>query len=175
MKVQVSSSVYNNYFQNNLFNTSATTGVMWVNNAYDSVAQAQSWNSTLYSGNLQTDPKLDSTTLRPLANSPVINAGTSLTKITSASGSGSSIVVADAYYFTDGLGLTTGDTIQVNNQLATIKSINYPTNTLTLNSAISWSQGDAVNLPFSGSAPDIGLLDSAPSKSLSPPTGLTAN
>ena len=178
MRVQVSSKVYNNSFKNNLFYKSGISGLLWVNNAYYSVAQAQSWNPTLYSGNLQTDPLLDPATLRPLANSPVKGAGASLTTVTSASGSGSTINVADAYYFTAGLGLIAGDTIQVKGQLASIKAINYATNTLTLGSAISWTQGDTVNLPFGGTAPDMGLLPSstsAPMVTLSAPTGLTVN
>ena len=178
MRVQVSAKVYNNSFKNNLFYKSGITGLLWVNNAYYSVAQAQAWNPTLYSGNLQTDPLLDPATLRPLTNSPVKGAGASLTTITSASGSGSTVNVADAYYFTAGLGMIAGDTIQVKGQLASIKAINYATNTLTLGSSISWAQGDAVNLPFSGTAPDMGLLPtstSAPMVTLSAPTGLTVN
>jgi len=180
MRVQVSSKVYNNSFKNNLFYKNGISGLMWVNNAYYSVAQAQSWSPTLYSGNLQTDPLLDPTTLRPLANSPVKGAGAHLTTVTSASGSGTTLAVADAYYFTAGLGLIAGDTIQVGSQLATIKAINYATNTLTLGNSISWSQGATVNLPFSGSAPDIGLMAApsttpTPIATLSPPTGLTVN
>ena len=177
MRVQTSSAVYNNSFKNNLFYKNGISGLLWVNNAYYSVAQAQSWNPTLYSGNLQTDPLLDATTLRPTANSPVKGAGASLTTITSASGSGSTITVADAYYFTAGLGLVTGDTIQVKGQFATVKAVNYATNTLTLGSSISWAQGDTVNIPYSGTAPDIGLqiATSTTTVTLSPPTGLTVN
>jgi len=158
MRVQASPNVYNNTFKNNLFYKTGISGVMWVNDGYYSVTQAQAWNPTLYSGNLQTDPLLDSTTLRPKTNSPVKGAGASLTTVTSASGSGSTLTVADAYYFTAGLGLVTGDTVQIGKQLATIKAINYATNSLTLARSISWRQGDTVNLPFGGTAPDMGLL-----------------
>jgi hypothetical protein len=176
MRVQTSSNVYNNSFKNNLFYKSGLSALMWVNNAYYSVAQTQAWNPTLYSGNLQTDPLLDPATQRPMTNSPVKGAGASLTTVTSPSGSGSSITVADAYYFTAGLGLVAGDTVQINKQLVAIKAINYATNTLTLGSAISWTQGDTVNLPFSGSAPDMGVLTPVSAiASLSPPSGLTVN
>ena len=178
MRVQSSTKVYNNTFQNNLFYKNGISGLMWVNNAYYSVAQAQAWNPTLYKGNLQTDPLLDATTLRPTANSPVKGAGAHLTTVASASGSGTTIKVADASYFTAGLGLMTGDTIQVGTQRATIKAVDYATNTLTLAASISWTQGANVDLPYSGTAPDMGLLPastSAPVATLSAPTGLTVN
>ena len=178
MRVQTSAAVYNNTFQNNLFYRNGISGLLWVNNAYYSVAQAQAWNPTLYKGNLQTDPMLDPTTLRPLAGSPAKNAGAALTTVTSASGSGTTLTVADSLYFSAGLGLIAGDTIQINGQRAAIKAINYATNTLTLASSISWTQGAAVNLPFSGTAPDLGLLPAtttAPVVALSAPSGLTVN
>jgi hypothetical protein len=178
MRVQSSTKVYNNTFQNNLFYKNGISGLLWVNNAYYSVAQAQAWSPTLYKGNLQTDPLLDATTLRPTANSPVKGAGAHLTTVASASGSGTTLKVADASYFTAGLGLMTGDTIQVGTQRATIKAVDYATNTLTLAASISWTQGANVDLPYSGTAPDMGLLPastSAPVATLSAPSGLTVN
>lgn len=158
MRVQASPSVYNNSFQNNLFYKAGVSLVMWIRDGYYSVAQAEALNPMLYSGNLQTDPLLDPATLRPSADSPVKGAGASLTVVTSPSGSGNTLKVADAYYFTAGLGLVPGDTVQVNQQRVGIKEIDYPSNTLTLARPITWRQGDTVNLPFSGAAPDLGLL-----------------
>lgn len=177
MRVQSSSAVYNNSFVNNLFYKNGISALLWVNNAYYSVAQAQSWSPTLYKGNLQTDPMLDAATLRPLAGSPVKNAGAHLTTVTSPTGSGTTLTVADSLYFTAGLGLVAGDTIQVGTQKATVKAVNYSTHTLTLASSISWTQGANVDLPYSGTAPDIGLLApvTATTATLSAPTGLTVN
>ncbi|HBG07223.1 MAG: hypothetical protein A2075_09595 [Geobacteraceae bacterium GWC2_58_44] len=159
MKIQVSLNVRDNYFVNNIFYKSDATNILWVNNAYASVAQAQSWKPDLFWGNLQADPLLDPKSQRPLAGSPVKDAGASLTTITSASGSGTTITVDDAYYFSDGFGIINGDNVQINNQLVAIKAVNYATNTLTLARSISWTEGDAVNLPYSGKAPDIGAFE----------------
>jgi hypothetical protein len=170
MKVQVSPYVRDNVFVNNIFYKTGATRILWVNNGYYSVEQAQISHPALYIGNLQTDPLLDPETQRPLANSPVKDAGAPLTTITSPSGSGKTIKVDDAYYFSPGFGLVTGDSVQIRNQVVTIKSINYATNTLILASPISWNRGDAVNLPYSGTAPDIGAYESVSSTvQLSPP------
>ena len=158
MRVQASPNVYNNSFRNNLFYKAGVSGVLWLRDAYYSVAQAEAMNPKLFSGNLQTDPVLDQATLRPGADSPVRGAGAALTVITSPSGYGSTLTVADAYYFSAGLGLVPGDTIQINRERVAIKEIDYPSHTLTLARPITWKQGDAVNLPFSGAAPDLGLL-----------------
>jgi hypothetical protein len=66
--------------------------------------------------------------------------------------------VDDASYFYDGEGMVTGDTIRVGAVEATITLINYATNTLTLASAITWADNANVNLPYTGSAPDIGAF-----------------
>lgn len=162
MRVQVSPNVYDNTFQNNLFYEPGRSDVMGLKEGSYSVAEVQAMAPAWYSGNLQTNPLLDPVTQRPRPGSPVKGAGASLTKITSASGSGRTLKVDDAYYFSAGLGLVDGDVIQINGQRAAIESIDYSTGTLTLARTISWKQGDAVNLPFSGRAPDIGLLEPPP-------------
>jgi hypothetical protein len=159
MKVQVSLNVRDNFFSNNIFYKSDVKRIMWVNDAYYTVEQVQEGNRKLYKGNLQTDPLLDPKSLRPRGGSPVKDAGADLTTITSPSGSGTKITVEDAYYFSDGWGLVTGDTVQIDNQHATIKAIDYGSNTLTLASSVSWNQGDPVNLPYHGAAPDIGAFE----------------
>jgi hypothetical protein len=108
-----------------------------------------------------------------LANaSPCKNAGVFLTTITSSAGSGTSFTVDDARYFHDGYnGLISPDTIRTSaGQSATIASINYDTNTITVSSPISWTGGDGVALDFSGNAPDQGVNQS----SLLAPTDLHA-
>lgn len=93
------------------------------------------------------------------ADSPCINAGGFLTKTTS-SGSGKTLVVQDARYFTNGYGVIEGDLIQVgSNNPVRVTSIDYDTNTVTLNTSISWNSGDGVSYPYSGSRPDIGAYE----------------
>lgn len=101
--------------------------------------------------------------------SPAIDTGTTLTTTVGTSGAGSSttLIVADAGYFHDGFGLGTqvpGDTIQVGspavNAPVLITAINYGTKTLTLQTPITWTTGQPVSLPYKGSAPDMGALES---------------
>jgi hypothetical protein len=96
------------------------------------------------------------------SNSPCRNAGVFLTTITGGS-SGTSFTVGDALYFHDDYrGLISPDTIRTSaGQSATIASINYDTNTITVSSPISWTAGDGVALDFSGNAPDQGVQSSA--------------
>lgn len=111
------------------------------------------------------------------AHSPIIDKGVNLTTVTSAGGSGTTFTVADSHYFCDGWNLINRDTIRIGNQQRTISSINYDTNTITLTSSVSWTQGVAVNLVYFGSAPDPGAYEytgSVPSDTTppAPPTGL---
>jgi hypothetical protein len=113
------------------------------------------------------------------AGSPAIAAGANLAT-TSGSGSNSTtLVVNDADYFQDGLGLNAvgvqADWIRVGNTSVQIASVNYSTNTITLAQAISWSSGTPVNLyrdsrgtsVLTGAFPDVGAF---PSGSLGTPT-----
>jgi len=126
-----------------------------------------SWSETNYPSyfhdNVQADPNwVSSTPVQPAdfnldTGSPCINAGGDLTTANGAGASSITLIVDDADYFQDGFGIITADSIQVGaNSPVLITSINYVTKTITLASAITWSDGDGVNLPYSGSAPDIG-------------------
>lgn len=109
------------------------------------------------------DPKfvdLAKRDFRLQSSSPCIDAGTFITTATSA-GSGTQLPVADARLFVDGFGIAEGDAIQLKGQtqVAKITSINYGTNTLTLDRTLTWTQGQGVSVPYVGSAPDIGALE----------------
>ncbi|UZS00191.1 DUF1565 domain-containing protein [Chondrinema litorale] len=93
-------------------------------------------------------------------NSKLIDKGVSLTQVMSSSGSGNRVQVEDARYFSDGFGIQTGDKIRIGTGLAVeIKGIDYSNGYLELSESRSWQQGDAVNLDFSGNAPDIGAFE----------------
>ena len=67
--------------------------------------------------------------------------------------------MGDASYFYDGWTIPdeTGDQIKTKNgQTATILSINYDTNTITVSPAIDIINGEGLALNYSGLAPDIG-------------------
>lgn len=116
------------------------------------------WGTT--SGNpLYTNPGAGTLTLQ--SGSSCRNNGVWLTTITSTTGSGTSFVVADAMYFTDGMGIIDGDVIQIEGQTqaARITGINYSTNTITVNMTLNWTQGNGVALAYSGTAPDQGYYE----------------
>jgi len=56
---------------------------------------------------------------------------------------------------------------------ARVTAVNYTTNTLTLADVITWTSGAPVSLPYSGSRPDIGAVESGLSApAMSAPTNL---
>ena len=78
-------------------------------------------------------------------------------------GSGTELVVRDALYFYDGFGISgeMGDRIQLegSTETAVIVNVDYASNTLTLDRALSWEGGQGVSLAFAGSAPDVGMYE----------------
>lgn len=127
--------------------------------------QTLSWleanRATWWANNLAQDPQFVNVSQRDLNiqnGSPMVDAGDWLTTITSATGSGTSFVVADARYFMDGWGMIDGDLIQLEGQTTRTKitDVNYGTNTITVESSISWTNGDGVALPYYGTKPNIG-------------------
>jgi hypothetical protein len=69
--------------------------------------------------------------------------------------------VDDARIFVDGFGIADGDLIQLEGQTQTarITSINYSTRVLTLDRSLTWTNGQGVSVPYSGSAPDMGAFE----------------
>lgn len=170
--VTANSNITDNYFQNNLFYKNGTTYVMKIKGVSHSVASIQSTSSTYFLGNIQKDPAIGVDN-NLISSSPCIDAGGFLTTVTSSSGSGNIISVADAKYFTDGYGVAEGDKIKVGNIVTTITSIDYSTNKVILKEQIAWQQGASVSLPFAGSKPDIGAFEFADlSSTLLPPVNL---
>lgn len=124
------------------------------------------------------------------AGSPALNAGTYLTTVASGdTGSGTSLVVNDAGFFQDGLGLNSAgvqaDCISVSivSNHVCVTAVNYSTNTLTLATGITRSRGDHIWLysdssgtaRLTGSAPNIGALGATTSLSgPAAPTNLSA-
>lgn len=101
-------------------------------------------------------------------NSPCINTGKFITTTNSA-GSGTVIPVANTNHLTDTYGLIKG-TIQLEGQTQTAKvtSVNYSTNTITVDTYLTWSNGQGVSYAYSGTKPDIGAYEH---QSVSPPGG----
>lgn len=92
------------------------------------------------------------------ASSPAINKGVALTTAAGA-GSGNKLKVDNPDYFYDGFGITEGDAIVVGSAQARIKAVDYTAGVLTLDRNISWADKTPVNLPYAGTAPDVGALE----------------
>jgi hypothetical protein len=139
-------------------------------------------------GNLYADPLLASVATNDFhlqVGSPALNAGTYLTTVAAGdSGTGMALVVTDAGFFQDGMGISgvTADCIAVTSTTnhVCITAVNYQTNTLTLASSITRTAGDSVWLysdstgrqVLFGKAPNIGAFGSGSPPA--PPTNLTA-
>jgi PKD repeat protein len=154
-------SLSNNVFKNNIANTA-----LYGNVTYGGNANAGGWVYANNHWDSNGDPKfvdVGTHDFRLQSNSSCIDTGAWLTTITSASGSGTSFAVADAKYFCDGWGITTGDVIQVQGRTATstITNIDYGTNTITVGTSLTWTNNDGVFLVYYGSAPDIGAFESS--------------
>lgn len=161
----------NNIFVNNLFFDNYQPDLFFYNNPAVGVG-TWSGNMTNYSsgtmfvntnngGNLsQTMPDINL-----VSNAPAVDAGVFLTTITSASSSGTSFDVADARYFFTGMTAcyrtVPGDTIQLQGSTNTAVITGISGNTITVNSSLTWTNGQGVSLPYSGTAPDAGAFEYA--------------
>ena len=91
--------------------------------------------------------------------SPAIDAGGPLTT-TIGAGSGTVIAVGNAKYFCDGLDMIDGDLIRIgSNPPVRVTGRDINTNVLLIDTSISWSSGDWVNLDYNGAGPDIGAFE----------------
>jgi hypothetical protein len=133
----------------------------WNGSTYTTLSAFQSATGyDLHSLNVNplfTNPSTKDFTLQ--SSSLAIDAGRFLTTTVGTGTSSTLVTVADAGFFHDGYGMVSGDTIRVGSQTVTITAVNYAANTLTVTPAISWSSGQGVSLPYSGSAPDLGAFE----------------
>jgi hypothetical protein len=146
---------------NNVYNSTRAISVEWSGTSYTwanyKSTSSQDANSVTGNPNF-TDAVNDDFTLD--TGSAALNTGRDLTTTTSAS-TGTVIPVVDAGFFTDGMsaGATgykaTGDSIIVgSNNAVTITSITG--NNITVDTSITWGNGDAVNFAYTGSGPNMG-------------------
>jgi parallel beta-helix repeat protein len=153
------------FLNNNILYESAGQGV--VENAGQ--AQSLAWYETNYAAlfqkNLEVNPKFVNEAnhdFRLQSSSPMIDKGTHLTRTVGA-GSGKAIKVADAGYFYDGFGIPgeVGDMIQLEGQSQAVRivSVDFNNHTLTVETSISWSDGQGVSLKYTGNAPDLGSCE----------------
>jgi hypothetical protein len=128
------------------------------------VSGAQSSFPSLYMDNLVLNPMFEEASNHNFLlreGSQMRDAGSFLTTAAGPGIQSNQLVVADATYFSDGFGIKDGDLIQFEDQAESVQvtRIDYTTNTLTLNSAMSWNSGDGVALKYSGTSPDMGAFE----------------
>jgi hypothetical protein len=95
--------------------------------------------------------------LRPSSTSHLRDNGRGLTTTVGSGSSATVVTVAESYWFHDGYGLTRGSAVYVgddNNLYVT--AVNRANSTITVNTAITWSNGEAVGRAYRESGPDIG-------------------
>jgi hypothetical protein len=156
------------FTNNNIINeTPGENDVIWRNTGPTliSLVTAETNYPSLYVNNKEVVPGFidtESYNFHLNSSSPMIDAGTFLTK-TVGVGSGTSMAVEDATYFCDGFGIEgeKGDVIQLkgDTKTARIIGIDYANNTLTLDQPLSWTVDQGVSLAYNGSAPDIGAYE----------------
>ena len=117
-------------------------------------ANYSTWSNNIYnySDPKFTDPGTGDFSIQ--AGSSLIDAGTTLAVANGTGSNSTNLVVDDAGWFWK------GDEIMIGGSTTrTISAINYSTNTLILDSAASWNNGDSVSLSYNGVAPDIGAYE----------------
>jgi hypothetical protein len=155
----------NTIITNRITGFAASSTKNWTNNLNGDplFVNIAATNTTLLDGFVVLGGPFDETSLdfHLKTNSPCINAGGFLTTITSASGSGTSFTLADAGYFYNGYGMVPGDQIQLQGQTAhaRITSVNYTSGQITVDTSLTWTNGQGVALAYVGSAPDIGAYE----------------
>lgn len=174
-------------FKNNIIDASVeyaislynSSNVFFVNNnisggkiKFGDLSNPEQWYDNLAVNPQFIDPVTKDCHLQ--STSPMIDAGTFLTKTTGA-GYGTSIPVADSTYFMDGWGIINGDLIQLQGSKQILRIVNIKSDTITVDQNISWDNGTGVSLVYNGSAPDIGAFEFENEYSdLQPPRNLRA-
>lgn len=130
-----------------------------------STAEADQSRPGQFQDNLDVAPQFaseeqDDFRLKP--ESGCRDAGLPLATVTTA-GAGQVMRVDDARWFFDGFGIPgeEGDLIMVGNErkIARVQRVDVASQTITLDRNLAWKEGDAVSLPYVGSAPDLGAYE----------------
>lgn len=174
MPVQVMTSILEGFVfeKNNFYSALANTKYLITHGDRDqgiltTVQEVSWWNANypaLFINNTVLDPEYVDVANHDYhlqAGSPLISSGVFLAQTVGA-GSGTSMTVTDAGYFHDGFGIVgeTGDSIQLDGGVITahVTEIDYSTNVLTLDTSLTWSNGQGVSLAYNGDGPDIGAF-----------------
>lgn len=96
----------------------------------------------------------------PSTQSDAVDAGAPLTT-TRAAGQGRSVELEDARYFHDGFDIdgVDGDVVQIGDDVARVTDVSWSDGTIEIDRSLNWESGEPVGLPWSGSAPDMGVYE----------------
>jgi len=177
---QVKNNLYSANFKVHTGNTSPQT---FANNWNGDAQGAPNFvNANTTPPSDKTDSTLPNLSLQ--SNSPAIDKAGPLTTVTSATGSGTSINVANASYFQDGAygpaGVLQADWIAVGTVTNVVQISSISGNAITLANSISWTNGDPVWLykksdglrVLYGTAPDAGAYEFFQAQAPSSPQNL---
>jgi hypothetical protein len=105
--------------------------------------------------------------------SPCIDKGRAVTHAVGDGRDRDTIVVENAYCFSDGNGVIAGDTVQIGTGLSAQRArviTVLDEKRLKLDRTVFWRRGDGVTFPFRGAAPDIGAYESGGDRRIIGPT-----
>lgn len=168
LRTYSSGKAINNIFKNNLVHASTgadVSGDSYAGNSFIAnllrPAKGKSAYRNTRSGApsfVSEDPTAEDA-FRLNRNSAMIDVGDFLTQ-TTAAGSGKSVAVEDAGWFTDGFGIDEGDLLKIgSNAPVRVTKVDYNKNVLLVDSSVSWSKNAPVSLSYEGAAPDIGWAE----------------
>ena len=153
-----------NVVKNNLFFDNKNGAI-----SYDRPAEPQTiennWNNRndpVFADITETGPDVvDQPDLRLRAGSPAIDSAGWLTSVTTESGRGDVLEVADARYFMDGWTIIEGDLIQLEGQSEPvgIVSVDYDNNQIKIRRDVTFTKGQGVSLAYAGTSPDPGAFE----------------
>lgn len=153
-----------------LFQDSCSGFVSDFNNFFNTRPLVVKWNQSQFNWSnyqrvsgqdvhsLTNDPFFVDTTAFDFSLQPessLIDKGVILARTTNA-GNGKTIPVTDASNFSDGFGISSGDSILVGSRRVNITVIDYVNQSISFDQVISWEKNEAVSFPFTGAAPDMG-------------------
>lgn len=152
---------------NNLFlnQSGQDTHYKWMGSSYDSLSSFQiASGKEIHS--IEGFPKFTDVSnfdFSLQANSKARDAGGALTT-TSSAGNGTVIPVKNSWFFSDGMGLQTGDKIRVgNNNVVEVLAVDHNNHTIRVSNDISWNNNSPVTYDYYGGAPDMGAQEFIPS------------
>lgn len=147
----------------NFFHAAGNKIFRWENESYNSLVEFK--NMTGHEQYAQQgNPLFINVTNRDFQLDPeskVRDAGIPLTS-TKSGGSGTVVPVLESWYFSNGMGLQSGDTVRIGDETVLLTDVEYDNHTLIIDRSISWTPNAPVSYDYAGSNPDPGAFEFTP-------------